>query len=288
MKKTCVRCGKECSKILSHLRNKTICEVKYLDISRDKMMENYDEYYNQFIKQKNNDIFQCEHCDKQYSAKNSYYRHKRSKHKNDDNIPSISINGNNNNNTNNNTNTYIDNSINNNINISINGFGDEKLLSKEIIAKILKEPMNRIIPEYVKQTYIETPENRCIYIPNVRDKFAKVLINGIWEFKLTTPIVDTIINKSSKYIMGNMGDCNRKLIEVNGVKVEDPIRKKRCDFRNYLHDINEDPTKRKIVKNDVVSEIMNGRDKVLETKNNSQHQSTEPVNPDDPDNIIVI
>ncbi len=285
MTKICLRCGKECTRINSHLKNKNICKPIYLNVSSNKIIENYDEYYQQFIickYKKDNGVkeYECEYCDKQYACRNSYYRHKTNKHANIDDSNKVNINNNTTNNTLNNTinnNTMID-----TVNITINGFGNEKLLSKETIAKILKEPMNRIIPEYVKQTYIEIPENRCIYIPNIRGKFANIFVDGVWELKSTTPIVDTLINKSSKYIMGNMGDCNRKLIEVNGVKVEDPIRKKRCDFRNYLHDINEDSTKRKIVQNDVIAEIMNGRDKVLETKNTIK---SEPVNPDEQGNM---
>ena len=47
--------------------------------------------------------------------------------------------------------------------------------------------------------------------------------------------------------------------------VEEKIRKKKCDLINYLYDIFEDSGKRRIVKDNVITILMNGRDKVAET-----------------------
>ncbi len=252
MKKKCLRCGKEFIKLWRHLHIKTECEVQYLIIPRDKMLDNYDEYYKQFIEYNyKNGIFKCKHCDKKYSSKNAYYRHKRYKHKKINNISNISINNSNNNNNNNNNNTLNIDNTQNNINISINGFGNEKLLSKKDITKILKEPINKIISEYVKQTYINTLENRCIQLSNLRCNYAKVYIDGQWEHQLVIPLVDKIIDKSSSHIIGHLGECNRKLIEVDGIQFEDPVRKKKCDLQNYLYGIHDDPSKRRIVRDEI-------------------------------------
>ncbi len=92
----CFRCGKESktkSNLNSHLRNKTICEIIYLDISRNIIINEYNEYIEIFLSVfKNNSILSannlpiifntkntknCEHCGKKFSHRNSYYLHKK-------------------------------------------------------------------------------------------------------------------------------------------------------------------------------------------------------------------
>ena len=114
----CFRCGKESktkSNLNSHLRNKTKCEIIFLDISRNTIINDYNEYIENFLSVfKNNSILNannlpiktnttannlpiiantnannlpiisntkniknCEHCGKNFSHRNSYYLHKK-------------------------------------------------------------------------------------------------------------------------------------------------------------------------------------------------------------------
>ena len=89
----CFRCGKETktkSNLNSHLRNRKQCLIKFMDISRDDIINNYNDYLNKFISlypnnpnvsgssiQKRIEKIVCEYCQRSFTHKNNYYRHKK-------------------------------------------------------------------------------------------------------------------------------------------------------------------------------------------------------------------
>ena len=83
--KYCFRCGKETktkSNLNSHLKNKKECNIIYLDISREKIINNYNKYYDKYIECIKGEkplekIYRCYYCDKTYIKKNSYNVHKK-------------------------------------------------------------------------------------------------------------------------------------------------------------------------------------------------------------------
>jgi hypothetical protein len=89
MTRYCFRCGKESNtkcNLNKHLRNKTICYAKYLDISREDIIQHYKAYEEDFLNKKYNKKddnikvkkkFCCEYCGKEYAYNTNYYRHKK-------------------------------------------------------------------------------------------------------------------------------------------------------------------------------------------------------------------
>ena len=106
----CLRCGKKCktkSNLNQHLRRKKQCEKIYLNLSRNVIITDYENYEKDFLNVKNemmegknikehkkntneyNDNIKehkditninqiiCEYCEKNFSYKTSYYRHKK-------------------------------------------------------------------------------------------------------------------------------------------------------------------------------------------------------------------
>ena len=265
--KTCVRCGKEYTKLKKHLKNIKECSPIYLNISRNLLLKNfksYDDHLKDFAvykyKKDNNIIdhyYECEFCGKKYSHKTTYYKHR--KH----NCPQL-------NNLINDTTTKNKHIINNINNININNvsnitnFGMEKILDTKNIAKILNGPINKILSEYVRHLYVEIPENRNVLITNIRGQFAQVYINDKWECKLLVPVIDIMINKSSNKIMFYISECDKQIIK-DGKKI-DTTQGTKINIKNYLYNIKDNSKKRKIIKNEIISELINGRDKILETK----------------------
>jgi len=74
MKKTCLRCGKEFSKLGVHLI-KTVCKPKFLNIDGETILKNYDELFEEYKKLLNKK-YECEYCHKVFSQSQGYYKHK--------------------------------------------------------------------------------------------------------------------------------------------------------------------------------------------------------------------
>ncbi len=105
--KYCLRCGLEFPRkcnLNKHLSRKKECPTSYLDLPPEMVRDEYDHYYNEFVKVRNihlpsesipdgiqkvsktilNGIqkqsgMDCEHCGKHFSHRNNCYRHKRSR-----------------------------------------------------------------------------------------------------------------------------------------------------------------------------------------------------------------
>jgi len=124
-----------------------------------------------------------------------------------------SNNNSNNNNSNNNSNNNIQNNlIQNNINIC--SFGEENYdkmnftrLINNILDHIEDGESHKIPLLIIKEAHIDTEENRNICISNVRNKVARVYINGKWIKKDVKDICEYLlrkpINHFNKYIIDN-------------------------------------------------------------------------------------
>lgn len=203
MSKTCVRCGNKYKRLDKHLQNKKICPVKYLDIDRDKILDNYDKNYKEYmkIKQQNNKS-NCEHCNKLMLSKN-LKRHIQKIH----NIQNIQ-----------NANTIINgDQINNNtinINLTINNFGDEKNIEPKIAYEIFdiatKNPENMDIialTKYIEELHMKIEENRNIYQES-KSKYARIYEDNKWKSTNKNEMKERLVKNTYKHMGQNIIDLD--------------------------------------------------------------------------------
>jgi len=290
MKGTCLRCGNDYIRLDKHLKTQTICEGKYLDVSREFMIEKYKEYYNNFILQKSNDTsniddLTCNHCGKSYKYKRSLTRHK--KIHNEQNINTISNNTNshntnsnntnsnntNSNNTNSNNTTNINsNNVNNHYHVTINNFGDEDELSYATISKLFNGDIDNLLKDYVKEKHINIKQNRNVLITNPKNPGCKIYEDNSWKPAYKTSIVKKILNLTIQSLIKHIKLTNEKY-QTNYSK-DTPIEntnifKKIIQIQNRLFEI-EDKIKYenktdKTEEMNILFELIAGKDKVLET-----------------------
>ena len=148
----------------------------------------------------NQNSFKCEYCGSCFTHKTNYYRHKKKRCDLNKNIEknivqtkfeieidkSINI-------------TNINTIINNNINLSLNSLGNEelyKLCKKDILSIINK--CYKAVPYMVKKIHIDIPENRNIYMPNVKKPLIMVFNNSrSWELMNMKCVIDLLINTNT-------------------------------------------------------------------------------------------
>ena len=168
---------------------------------------------------KNDKIYQCEFCSKNYSKSCHLRRHEKvCKYKFDSNqkiieeqekkilemkeehnkeilelkeavknLMTISdknvINNNTTNNTNNTNCNNTNNIVNNTININNYGCENKDYITKDYLIKLLKEPF-QAIPKLIEYTHFnkEHPENQNIKLPNKKQPYVKVLKGDKWVY----------------------------------------------------------------------------------------------------------
>ncbi len=270
--KTCLRCGKEYKKLTIHLNRKKICKAIYLDIDKDKILQDYDKYYIQY-KELQNEKYECEHCNKTFNQKQNYYRHKKhncttinTKSSNTiNNIKKSTIN----NGTNNGT-MKVDNSV----NIVINNFGEESPIMIKELVEILNECVNKgklndILPMYVKKRWIDHENNRNVNITDFNRGIAEVYVNKEWEKKFLNEVIDIIRNKSSKDIFNYLKETKKYL--ENKYELDFTENNSYNDVNklsNHIYDTETIPEIKRDVNKKIKLELVNNRNKVRETKKN--------------------
>lgn len=78
-KNTCLRCGKEFSRLNKHLNTKKECIPLYLNVDRNRIIPEYEKLYNEYeicIKKKSLQV-KCDICGITISRKSNLARHKR-------------------------------------------------------------------------------------------------------------------------------------------------------------------------------------------------------------------
>ena len=143
--------------LLNHLNLKHSKKTKQKEV-KEKIIK----------KKKEKKINKCQYCNKEFKRSDSLYRHieKYCSYKNK------------------NTTTIINNITTNNIqnNIIINNFGNEnlKLIKEDNILECINKCYS-CIPELFKLIHIDTPENRNLYLSNMKDSFLYLYKNNKWE-----------------------------------------------------------------------------------------------------------
>lgn len=180
---------------------------------------------------KHKKMFLCVFCPKSYKSKQSFLKHLNKKHRNNNFVPKKQINDkqckkcgiifsrkdslkrhiknsckkvhitNNINNINNTTYNNCNNNY-NNTNITINNFGRESMnsISDEDIQRCVNMCYDAI-PALFKLIHIDTPENRNLYLTNIKNPFIYTYKNDKW------------ILSEMKYILNYVQSGKRDIIE---------------------------------------------------------------------------
>lgn len=209
--KICPRCGIKVCKIRRHLLNrKKPCVIKYVDVSQEEILNNYDKYLQEYNIKVACGLYTCKDCKKTYKYRQSLYVHKKQcNSQNNDSIESNLIENNIqqlNIITNNNINIVEDRPINinsnNNLIINLQPFGNEMKPSYEdfinMIDKILQNNVHEILQEYFDLTFIKIPENRNTYLSHEKNGHGLVYDgseNG-WILKPVDEIGNELLQNS--------------------------------------------------------------------------------------------
>jgi len=203
-----------------HYRRKVPCEAIKSDIAIDELYEKH-----KSNKEKQTTIHQCELCGQVFSCRQNKSRHKKTciatistmlEQKDKIELRNIceikllqsqmkelkleiaQMKGNplvvnNVNNINININQIVINSFNN-----INGAHIEHNLMVKLISKTYFHQLFNSLKEVVRLVYYNEkhPENHAIYIPNVRDKFARVYDGKLWLFRNRDEMLTLVRNRS--------------------------------------------------------------------------------------------
>jgi len=223
----CVRCGRDFNYskcFINHLTKSNKCIEKYIFIPKNVYVNNYDKinsiFSSKILELENIKKLQygCEQCGKLYSTKNYCYIHKNKKCKNKNEIAnnqqlnnSINLQGNNNiqqvNSPNINNNTNNTNNV-----INILNYGSDisdiiKKLPTGTKKNIIKQPINAI-QNMAKVIYIDTPENRNVYIKDSKDGFGYVYENGNWKPMNLSNLLFDILHISADHIQEVIDEDN--------------------------------------------------------------------------------
>jgi len=209
-KRECLRCGKEYVRLDSHMRNKNICKSLYLDISYDEMIENYDNYYEEYLKIV---VYKCEYCGKIYNYNSGLSKHKKNckkKCKTSDIKKYNNINNNCNNKQNIIINVNIDNRVlndNKSLNVILRDFGNEVTPNEELFLNMIKQimsskKMDELCPEFFKLLHVDTEENRNLYIGDKKDGIIEVWESNQWNKRMRSTIRDKLINMTKDQFRG--------------------------------------------------------------------------------------
>lgn len=219
-KKTCLRCGKEIANLKRHLFRKNICDSKYLEITKDEMLSEYDKYFEEFKMKFYSSLLRCKKCGKSYKQRQSLCRHKKICEKNNQttNQPTpiqnidfgdTQINIHTQNITNNTDNSITNNNDNRQVNINIQPFGHEidptmesflNYLRQIIETDNLEEALNELL-----KLIQENPVNRNLYLGHEKNGSIKVYRGGkTWDKcsinSMKKPLANNTMNKFYKMI----------------------------------------------------------------------------------------
>ena len=143
-------------------------------------------------------------------------------------------------------NTTINNQQNN---IYINNYGNENLdyLTKGYLDNLLKIPYSSVL-NLIKDTHFnpDHPENHNVKIPNRKEKYAIVYIDGEWLFKRKRDFISNMVDKSY-----NMIDCH---FEDNKMILTDT---KRNNFIEFMTDYEVNEKVKKGIEEEVEVQILN-------------------------------
>jgi len=209
MSKVCIRCGNKYKRLDKHLQNKKICPVKYLDIDRDEILNNYSVLFHKYIQveQERKKYTNCNVCNKKIS-KTNISKHMKRMHTSVNNIQNTQ-----------NANTIINgDQINNNntinINLTINNFGDEKNIEPKIAYEIFyiatKNPENMDIialTKYIEELHMKIEENRNIYQES-KSKYVRIYEDNKWKSTNKNDMKERLVKNTYKHMGQNIIDLD--------------------------------------------------------------------------------
>ena len=287
MKKYCLRCGKYFNHgghLKRHFLRRNKCDANILDIGYEEMEQNYENLIEcaksilevidcdhellkediiekkkrKYVKKKNKDIvnydYRCDHCNKGFLHKNSYYRHKKyncndykkivDSIKNNFDVfgdkQNIIIN------------TYNIEKIENNINqtIIINDFGkeDTSYLKDDHLLKILRGPYSCIQrTNDVIHFNKKHKENLNIKIPNKKEPYAQIFKDSKWCLVDKKTLINQMINKAFELIDTYYESEGKYKL----------TQKKNKLYKKFLHYYDNDPDFLKRITKDIELMIIN-------------------------------
>ena len=167
-------------------------------------------------KQDKQNKLKCIYCYKNFTRKDNLKRHIKHRCKKRDikiiNNNEITNNKKNNITTNiNNNNNILNNISNNTYNVTINNFGREKMDS--ISDKDIFRCINKCyegVPELFKLIHIDTPENRNLYLTNIKNPYIFTYNNNKWEIDELNKILDCIKKDKKDIIEEYIENNNNK------------------------------------------------------------------------------
>ena len=227
----CNKCGKKFKSKTSleyHIKN-NVCEKRnklQYECTGCKKKYSNKKTLNRHIKKNScsNKKFNCPLCNSGFSSEYNMKRHLRSFCKQIKNNTGITNNITNNNHTNNNhsNNNNTTNNINNiTNNIQINNFGNENIdnVDTKRLLKSIKN-INRMPLDYIQLKYIDTPENRNVFLFDAGDQQMYILKNGEWIKRNKIKVLNSMLVGSIDAI----NDLNKKI--VTDKKIQEKIDKR--------------------------------------------------------------
>lgn len=278
--KYCLRCGKVFTRLYSlkrHLNREKICEATYLDITSELIISNYQEYLENFLEiktEKNNiDEFPCEYCNKSFTKKSNYYRHKlhyckiiKNKNNTDEVIDDLkkkieelenqlnnSQNITNNSHNTNNTNNGVINTGHIGNKIIINNYGEEKYnLTAEDCESIMSNDFNMVV-KLIEKIHFDNEENRNIYLRSLKEKYAGVFIDEKWEPIEREKMIEDLIYDKNKLLEKLLDKHGDNFTSVNPNRVKTIIDLCRTDMEE-IKNVRSAVRKMMLVRNGAVLE----------------------------------
>jgi DNA-directed RNA polymerase subunit RPC12/RpoP len=249
----CVRCGKEFSKLSSHLKKKKECPAIYIDVDREDMLRNYGKLFTQFviIKNKKDNSKKCDVCGIEILKKN-YPRHMKLKHPSTNNGNTVVNNHGTVNNINNVNN--ITNNITNNINTAIhigvvNNFCSETNVDIGLMYDLITEIEDNLeenvdndnvdddykiiskgLTKFIELLHYNKAENTNVYLPDDHSKYGHIYMNNKWKRHMRNDIIEKVIKNAVIKLLYNVDKVYdnillSKEIDNNGYTYGDELRK---------------------------------------------------------------
>lgn len=281
-KSICLRCGKELSKLRSHAKNIYLCEAKYLNITYEEMISNYDQYYKEYEILYLKNVYKCKDCGKIYKYQSGLSRHKKycnkTNNKSSKNINSqqnnsanfnATINGDINININNNVDNHVENHIGNNIvnNITLQNLGTEvnpdiKEFVKMIIKDLNENGGRSILYNFFKLLHIDTIENRNILVKSEKSPNIDIYCDNNWKTVLRKNVKDKIIDETKEKLEDSFNIASNK---YKNNSIYSKLKKGHSCFKVDFDEYNKN-----LLFNEFIAIMLDNKDVLLDIKKASQ------------------
>jgi len=150
---------------------------------------------------------------------------------------------------------------NNTVNIQLVAFGqeDRENLSNMELFKIIKKGF-KSVPEFVKVLHFDEnkPENHNIFIPNMRDGYVMIFDGEKWNLVDRIDTIENLFDDGRNFL----ADKKKELKEL----LNDKNKRVLIKFDRFNRDIDDHPTKKNEILNDIKLLLYNNKNIPLKTK----------------------